>query len=243
MSYTTIKHKDKTVELNYTNPSELRKWAQWQLGKVYYPNTMTDEEFRVAFNQRIQFNWNRINSVIDMPSFKKVVDVGSGVSMPDIISSALNPMAEYYLVDKSENTRVGNGKYYQEFHGHYNSWSVVEDCVTSSGLDLGKFNFLDPADAWPVDVDLVISTYSWCWHYPKEAYWHRVQSSLKIGGTLAIDVFNLPDRDTAAEITEEFGSEPVFVKNNGALHLSAFKDQVVLKDGAPGGFYAWTRKK
>ena len=147
------------------------------------------------------------------------------------------------MVDKSENTRVGNGKYYQEFHGHYNSWSVVEDCVTSSGLDLNKFNFLDPTDAWPVDVDLVISTYSWCWHYPKEAYWDRVQASLKIGGTLAIDVFNLPDRDTAAEITEEFGCNPVFVKNNGALHLSPFKDQVVLKDGAPGGFYVWTRKK
>jgi hypothetical protein len=243
MTYTTIKHKNKTVELNFTNPVELREWAQWQLGKAHYPSSMSAEEFRLAFNQRIQFNWDRINTHVDMTSVKKVIDVGSGVSMPDLITSALNPDTEFYLVDKSENTRATNGRYYQQVHGHYNSWNVVEDCINSSNLDRNKFNFLDPNDVWPEQVDLILSTYSWCWHYPKETYWDRVKNSLKIGGTLALDIFNLPDRDTAQEISEELGSEPIVIKAKSVLHLSPFKDQVVMKDGAPGGFYVWTRNK
>lgn len=242
MSNMKIKHNDKLADLQWRDTEELRTWASWQAGKAFYPDTMTDEDFMSKFGQRSQWNWNRITSLVDMLSAKKVVDVGSGVAVTDLIASSLNPDAEFYLVDKSENTRQMNGKYYQEFHGHYNSWDVVKDCITLSGLNKDKFHFLDPVDEWPDDIDLVLSTYSWCWHYPKETYWDKVMRKLRVGGTLALDVLYLPDRDTVSEITEAMKSEPRFIAANYSIHMNHVKDQLIYKNNAPGGFYVWNRK-
>jgi SAM-dependent methyltransferase len=243
MSYLTINQGNSSVALNWKDPKELREWASWQAGKAFYPNSMSDEEFRVKFNHRSQWHWNRTASLVDMTSAKRIVDVGSGVAVQDLIASKLNPSAEFYLVDKSENTRKSNGLYYQEVHGHYNAWSVVEDAIKESDIDRSKFNFLSPDDAWPDDIDVVISTYSWCWHYPKEAYWDKVISKLKVGGTLALDIFYLPNRDTVSEISEAMGSTPQLIKASNNTHLDHFKDQFVLKDNAPGGFHVWKRAK
>jgi len=213
-----------------------------QLGEAYFPNSLTDEEFMLKFEKRIQNNWNRIALNVDINSLKKVVDIGSGVSTPDLLASKYNPNAEFYLVDKSEYTRKTNGLYYQDVHGHYNSWDVVEDCINSSGLDRSKFNFLDPIDEWPTDVDLILSTFSWCWHYPKEVYWDKVLNSLKLGGSLLIDVLNLPDKNTVNEISYEFKSIPKVISlMKMDPHLQYFKDHLTVKDGSYGGFYLWTR--
>jgi hypothetical protein len=198
----------------------------------------------LLFEKRIQNNWNRIARNVDITKLKKIVDVGSGVSTPDLLASKFNPDAEFYLVDKAEFTRHTNGLYYQDVHGHYNSWSVVEDCINSSGLDRNKFNFLDPNDVWPTDVDLVLSTFSWCWHYPKETYWNKVMSSLKIGGHLLVDVLNLPDRDVVKEISYEFSSVPTVISRMKMdPHLNTFKGHLTVKDGYYGGLYLWTRYK
>jgi hypothetical protein len=215
-----------------------------QLGDAYFPKTLSDTEFMNLFEQRIQNYWNRIIPNIDISNLKKVVDIGSGVSAPDLLASKCNPNTEFYLVDKSEYSRKYNGIYYQDVHGHYNSWNVVEDCINSSGLNRSKFNFLDPNDEWPMDVDLVLSTFSWCWHYPKETYWNKVLSSLKIGGMLLVDVINLSDRDVVKEISDELGSVPIVVtKMKMNPHLKYFEDQLAVVDGNYGGFYLWTRVK
>ena len=151
---------DSQLSLSWTNIKELRKWSRMQLGEAYFPVTLTDDEFMSLFEKRIQNNWNRIALNIDVTKLKKIVDIGSGVSTPDLLVSKFNPDAEFYLVDKAEFTRHTNGIYYQDVHGHYNSWSVVEDCINSSGLDRNKFNFLDPDDSFPTDVDLILSTFS-----------------------------------------------------------------------------------
>lgn len=244
MNKINITNNAEQISLSWTNVSELRKWSRMQLGEAYFPASLTDEEFMSLFSKRIQNNWNRIALTIDITKLKKIVDVGSGVSTPDLLASKINPDAEFYLVDKAEYTRKTNGIYYQDVHGHYNSWSVVEDCINSSGLDRNKFNFLDPSNEWPVDVDLVLSTFSWCWHYPKETYWNKVMSSLKVGGHLLVDVLNLPDRDVVNEISTEFNSLPTVVsKMKMDPHLNHFKDHLTVKDGYYGGLYLWTRCK
>jgi SAM-dependent methyltransferase len=244
MNTININNNNSQLSLTWTNVQELRKWSKMQLGEAYFPNTLTDEEFMAKFEKRIQNNWNRIALNVDITSLKKVVDIGSGVSTPDLLASKYNPDAEFYLVDKAEYTRKTNGLYYQDVHGHYNSWDVVEDCIRSSGLDRSKFNFLDPQDEWPEDVDMVLSTFSWCWHYPKETYWNKVLSSLKIGGILLVDVLNLPDRDVVKEISDEFGSNPISIfKMQMDPHLSFFKNHLTLKDGNYGSLCMWIRNK
>lgn len=242
MNEITINNNDTELSLSWSNIQELRKWSRMQLGEAYFPNTLTDEEFMSKFEKRIQNNWNRIALNVDITKLSKIIDIGSGVSTTDLLASKCNPTAEFYLLDKSEYTRKTNGIYYQDVHGHYNSWDVVEDCINSSGLNRSKFNFLDPNDEWPNDVDLILSTFSWCWHYPKEVYWDKVLASLKIGGTLLVDVLNLPDKDVVKEISYEFRSVPVPIsKMKMDPHLNPFKDHLVVKDGSYGGLYMWTR--
>jgi hypothetical protein len=244
MNRININNNNSQLSLSWTNIQELRKWSRMQLGEAYFPVTLTNDEFMLLFEKRIQNNWNRIARNVDITKLKKIVDVGSGVSTPDLLASKFNPDAEFYLVDKAEFTRHTNGLYYQDVHGHYNSWSVVEDCINSSGLDRNKFNFLDPNDVWPTDVDLVLSTFSWCWHYPKETYWNKVMSSLKIGGHLLVDVLNLPDRDVVKEISYEFSSVPTVISRMKMdPHLNTFKGHLTVKDGYYGGLYLWTRYK
>jgi len=244
MNQININTNDSQLSLSWTNIKELRKWSRMQLGEAYFPVTLTDDEFMSLFEKRIQNNWNRIALNIDITKPKKIVDIGSGVSTPDLLASKFNPDAEFFLVDKAEFTRHTNGIYYQDVHGHYNSWSVVEDCINSSGLDRNKFNFLDPNDNFPTDVDLILSTFSWCWHYPKETYWNKVMSSLKVGGHLLVDVLNLPDRDVVKEISYEFNSIPTIVSRMKMdLHLDHFKGHLTVKDGHYGGLYLWTRYK
>lgn len=244
MNQININNNNGQLSLSWTNIQELRKWSRMQLGEAYFPVTLTDDEFMSLFEKRIQNNWNRIALNVDITKLKKIVDIGSGVSTPDLLASKLNPDAEFYLVDKAEYTRKTNGVYYQDVHGHYNSWNVVEDCINSSGLDRNKFNFLDPNDEWPVDADLILSTFSWCWHYPKETYWNKVMSSLKVGGHLLVDVLNLPDRDVVKEISYEFSSMPTVISRMKMdPHLNPFKGHLTVRDGHYGGLYLWTRYK
>lgn len=244
MNNITINNGTDTLSLSWKDISELRKWSRMQLGEAYFPNSLSNEEFMKLFEKRIQNNWKRIASNVDVSKLKKVIDIGSGVSVPDLLASKFNPTAEFYLVDKSEYSRAYNGIYYQDVHGHYNSWNVVDDCINSSSLDRSKFNFLDPNDSWPSDVDLILSTFSWCWHYPKETYWNKVMASLKVGGILLVDVLNLADRDVVQEISNELGSEPTVIsKMKMDAHLNPFKDHLVVKDGTYGGFYLWIRSK
>lgn len=230
---------DQTLELNWSNIDNLRTYSAHQLGRYYFKPDMDNNTFFNLFNIKVDLNWKRIIQNIDISNFKKVVDVGCGIAIPDCLLSKQNPNIEFYLVDKSEISHTNSGKYFEQKHGHYNSWDVLEDCIASSGLNRDKFNLLSPDNAWPDSVDFVISTYSWCWHYPKETYWDKVQSSLAIGGVLALDIINLPDRDVAEEISEEFKSKPIYIPTK--LPNSKFSDQFTLRDGAMGGFYIWKR--
>jgi SAM-dependent methyltransferase len=229
----------KQLDLSWSNIDNLKTFSAHQLGRYYFTPEMSNEDFFKLFNTKVSLNFQRIVNNIDVNGFEKIVDVGCGIAVPDCLISKLNTTCKFYLVDKSEISHTGSGKYYEPKHGHYNSWDVLEDCIQTSGLNRSNFNLLSPTTPWPDDVDLVLSTYSWCWHYPKETYWGKVQASLKIGGTLAIDIYNLPDKDTAGEITEEFKSEPMYIPTK--LPDSVFANQFTLKDGAMGGFYIWRR--
>ena len=174
------KYLGEDIVLSWNNVEEFKKFARVQLGRYYFPPEMSDDEFFQAFRQRILLNWRRISFNIDLQNIHRVVDVGSGIAVMDLMISQFNKNTEFYLVEKSEFGAKPSGQYFEEDHPGYHSWRVVEDCISTTGLDRNRFTFLSPSDSWPGDVDLLLSTYSWCWHYPKDKYWQRAKDSLKV---------------------------------------------------------------
>lgn len=237
----TIKYLGKELKVSWSQVEEFKKYARRQLGQYYFPEGISDEEFFRNYEEKVLKNWKRLAFNLDLFNLEKVVNVGCGIATIDLLVSQYNPNTSFYLVDKNE-YQEPTGRYFEEVHSGYNSWSVVEDAISTTGLDRNRFNFLSPDDAWPEQVDLVMSTYSWCWHYPKETYWKKTIASLKPGGKLAVDVLFRPNERVVRDITEEFDSSPIFLPTR--MPNSFFKDQFVLdKDGNCGGFYIWTKNK
>lgn len=224
----------------------LRKFAAMQMGIINQTRSLSDDQFMWFLQIVMQQRLNRIQHHIPIENCTTILDIGSGVGLLDLILLQ-KYNTQVYLLDKNLMSRIDNSIYHSENHGFYNSWDAVEDCIIASNLDKNKIRLLDTDDNWPLNLDLVISTYSWCWHYPKEVYWNKVVKHLKFGGFLALDVLFLKNKNVVEEISEEFRSTPKLVTttNINSPHCSVFDRTqfAVNADGAIGGFYIWTKNK
>ena len=154
-------------------------------------------------------------NIFDIPNNAKIIDIGCGSAVVDLLLYSYIPNSLIYLVDKEgqwPTTLTPLEVHYSEDHPFYHSWKVVEDAIITSGFDQSRFIFLSPEDNFPDEVDLVMSTASWCFHYSKDQYWDRVMRSLKKGGKLSLDIRLLPDRDIIGEISEDLKSTPTLTK-------------------------------
>lgn len=208
---------NKVVNLSWKNDKEFQHIYMLQTGPAFWTKYWKDKNFFIKrVHNVIKWNFQRtiFSNNIDIYSLNSVLDVGSGVGLFDIILSKINTNCKFYLLDKSLISPLGIHRQYFSYennHGFYNNWSVVNDIIETSNANLQQFDFLSPESVWPENLDLVISMNSWCWHYPKDVYWDKLLASLKIGGYLILDVLNLKDRDMAGEITEELKSVPIAV--------------------------------
>lgn len=148
--------------------------------------------------------------VFRLPNNAKVLDIGSGCSVLDLFLSKYLTESIYYLVDKSKEEYT-NGKVYSNEYVYYNDWNVVRDGIRSSNLDINRFHLLDPDDEFPNDIDLIMSNFSWCWHFPLETYINKVIRSLKQNGKLFLTVRLLEDRNIIDDISNYMNSYPIFV--------------------------------
>lgn len=211
----TINSNKGPLSVSWKDVETLALYASTQAG--FYLQDSKDHlelhhtHFRL-WNQRF---WDqRYNQgVFDINQNAKIVDIGAGVAVVDLLLYSYVPNSQFYLID--ENTwsiTPDNTPPYVSFsktYPVYNSWSPVIDAIESSGFDSSRFTMLSPADKFPTDVDIVTSYLSWCFHYPKETYWDKVMGSLKVGGKLVLDVRPLHDRDVIGEISEELKATPI----------------------------------
>jgi len=240
MNYSiTLPVSNKTI--SWKNYEGLSRVYKLQTGPQHWAGINTSELFFARVKAQVEWNWARVSKYIDINNLKKVIDVGSGLGLFDLTLHHLNNDTEFYLVDKSIINIPVNIKYYSyEDYPFYHSWNVVTDCLTSSNIDKTKFTFLSPEDVWPNNVDLVISMHSWCWHYPKEYYWGRLLNSLKIGGTLVLDVLNIKDKNIVEEISDQLGATPTYdLRYAPANH--PFANEFTLINKSHGGCYSWVR--
>lgn len=156
--------------------------------------------------------------------FKKVIDVGSGLAQTDLIWSQCLLDTDFYLVDNNDETT--------------HSYSIIKDIIDHSPVNLKRIHFLDPTVEWPNDVDLIMSYWAWNWNIPKEMYWSKLLSSLKIGGFFA-STFALNSHGIIDSISKDMNSQPCFYQpitiGKDYLNEDYFSDTIST------GYYVWQR--
>ena len=198
------------LTVKWSDVNELAKWSNIQAGLYLQNQPSTLQLFFEYFPRWYNMFWvqRHQQGLFDLPDNARIMDIGSGVAVIDLLLASYIPGSKFWLVDK-EGFSFKPGIFYDQKYPEYNSWSPVIDAIQTTGLDSDRFKMLGEDDQFPEDLDCVTSYLSWCWHYPKDIYWSRAYNSLKKGGKLILDVRVLPDRDVVGEITEEMKSEPV----------------------------------
>jgi hypothetical protein len=185
----------------------------------------------------------------DCFKIKKIIDVGSGVAQIPLLMSQIRPEIDFYLLDKNLYDQKEGCNFFSKslddknYHGFYNSFDIVKDIIAHSPIQLEKIHFLYPEDQWPDNVDLIMSQYSWMWHYHKNIYWSRLLTSLNVGGYLSVTISLRKGENLISEISEELGSHPcifvpiVYPHDTQDINLPGF-NQITHT-----GYYVWQRLK
>jgi SAM-dependent methyltransferase len=245
--------KNYSINLCWSDELQLKSTFKLQTGgsRTWKNAPDTNEHLISRMKNSIDKNYQRVfeHNNIDIFSINKLVDIGCGISLLDLSLHQINPAIEFHLVDKSEISVTTESKYFsfENNHGFYNDWRVVEDCIKTTSLDATKFFMHDPDDIWPNDVDVILSMYSYCWHYPKEVYWKKVLSSLKLGGYLILDILNLKDQSVVEEISDVFGSKPIsqmkYLYDYSKTETHPYINEFSIIDGSYGGLHCFQRLK
>lgn len=202
--------------INWSNVNVLSKYASIQSGRYLENQTDNLDLHNKHFQKWNQLFWTQRENMgaFDLPNNAKILDIGAGASVVDLLLYLYAPESKFYLVDNEDwqikflddNTpEVCFSKDYP----FYNSWSPVIDAINTSNFNSDRFTFLNPESEFPENVDAITSYFSWCFHYPKEVYWNKVLNSLKKGGKLILDIRLLKDTDVIDEISEEMRSVPI----------------------------------
>ena len=199
------------LTVKWSDVNELAKWSNMQAGLYLQNQTSSLQLFFEHFPRWYNMFWgqrHRQGIFNGIPDGSKIIDIGSGVGVIDLLLYSYIPNSKFWLIDK-EGFAFKPGVYYDPNYPEYNSWAPVVDAISTSGFDPDRFTMQGPDVAFPEDVDCITSYLSWGWHYPKDTYWKQVMGSLKTGGRLVMDIRVLADRDVVGEITEDMKSEPM----------------------------------
>jgi len=219
MSYTlTIKTKNKgDISVSWRDVDQLSLYANLQSGFYLQENqTFSKDLLLTHFEHWNQMFWaQRENQgMLDYPDGAKILDIGAGVAVIDLLLYSYTSNSVFYLLDKEywdeSFAEFGTPKIcYGKNYPFYNSWAPVKDAIESSNFDHTRFKFINHLQEIPKDLDVVTSYLSWCFHYPKEIYWDKVFENLKTGGKLILDVRPLHEKDVLGEISEQMKSTPI----------------------------------
>lgn len=198
--------------VKWSDVNELAKWSNIQAGLYLQDQPSSLQLFFEYFPKWYQYFWNQRfeKGMFDLPNNAKIIDIGCGVSVIDLLLASYIPGSTFCLVDK-EGFKFKPGIYYDANYPQYHSWAPVADAIETTGLDSSRFSMIGEQDAFPADVDCVTSWLSWGWHYPVETYWDKVFNSLKTGGKLILDVRALAEKDVLGQISESMKSKPTLI--------------------------------
>ena len=125
---------------------------------------------------------------------RAILDIGCGVAGIDAMLARhyaqLGKHIDFYFLDKTEiNEKVYYGL--EKTASYYNSLDVARNLVSANGVESKRIHTQEVSGS-PIfpgtQFDVVISLISWGFHYPVETYLNEVNTLLKPGGKLIIDI-------------------------------------------------------
>jgi SAM-dependent methyltransferase len=245
-----------TIPFSYRGNEYSVKWTNEQMLKYYAfiqngrfgttvtPNGMTIDEFLNIYADRLTKRLEFFDVAFkQLPDNAKVINVGCGVGTLELVLAQAHNWV-FYMVDKTSSSMIGKGsiKYHADNaidHGFYNSWDVLIDGIQTTELNPQQFVMLDTDDEWPSEVDLVMSSFSWCWHYPLDVYWDKTKKSLKLGGKIMLDVLNTENSDDSIKIINTFANTLPLERKYPVKETSRCKNQFLIRDNSHGSNYLW----
>lgn len=204
------------IILAWSNSQHLKYFAMKQ-NPVKFKISKDDDKL---FQEKLQWwsaEWNTFSKIgyFDLPNNARIIDVGSGIGILSLLIHRYLKLQDKnsicYLLDNQQNDTIT-----QDFtdgcsYGFFNHWEPLHNAISTTNLNKDCFKLLNLFDQFPDQTDLIISRRSWCYHYPYQFYRDRMLNSLKIGGKLCLDVYDVHNQ--IKEISNDMNSEPVYKIN------------------------------
>lgn len=163
------------------------------------------QEFFRQHQEKRQIEWNRNQELgaYTLPDGAKILDIGCGIGVNALLMHKYNPTWDITLLDGNDwKGQIGKGAEFldghQEEYVTYNNWDITKNCIKRVHATPEKFEFLDLDSDWG-QYDMIMSTWSYGFHYPLDTYWDKVLSSLNPGGRLLLDLYNETDSDRVSK--------------------------------------------
>jgi SAM-dependent methyltransferase len=181
------------VELELTDNPEfwlaLRQQMNWA-------NEGSDEEFVQTVINRLSYYMSMITLKVGFPQedwMDNIVDLGGGMGLLAMC------LAKYYharvlIIDKEVPGPVEQTIFSPEYRPQLNTWRFLAENLRLNDLsdqvsviDMDQLHMTSGEWLGPgVRADMVVSTASWCWHYPWDNYVEQVNDLLRGNGYVAI---------------------------------------------------------
>lgn len=187
----------RTSLIKDTRSGLTKKLSRIGLGKTY--EDIVREQSKENNNQISNIYYAEIEKVFNVvkshipKNTKSILDIGSGVAGLEVFLWSLlkKNQPKICLLDKTKIEK----KIWYDFKNHgafYNSLELAKKNLVSNGVEGSKITLIEAPNNGIIknikNIDLVISTISWGFHYPVDLYIDSVLSLMSKKGILIIDI-------------------------------------------------------
>lgn len=131
-------------------------------------------------------DFETIRTYLDGRFIRSFLDIGCGLAGPSVLISKYLNDPWTFLLDKEDNNQLRYG--YENHDAFYNKQYLTEQFFRLNGHPHFKYlDGLDPLTGF-MPVDLIVSFYSWGWHYPIGTYIEQVNDITKRGSLIITDI-------------------------------------------------------
>lgn len=179
-----------------------------------------------GFNEDILSDYHNIKSSLP-ERCSSILDIGCGVAGIDVLlfkHYGESKELHFNLLDK---TSVTKQLFYgfKETAAFYNSLPVAKQLLSENGIPNDNIHTLEVKPDYRIDVDgevdLIISLYSWGFHYPVSTYIDRAHDLLKVGGRLIMDIRR--NKGGEEEFGKRFSDYNVIYEEKKSIRVVAIK--------------------
>jgi SAM-dependent methyltransferase len=165
----------------------------------------SEEYYRIC-----SLEWAKLSEIFKQVTPSLVLDIGSGLGGYHIYSRLSYPEMNLVFLDKNrEDDMMIYG--YRDNTEAYNNFDISSDLIKSATpevkssmifYDADYFNLEEFCNSYTKKFDIIMSLYSYCFHYPFDTYCSLVKNTLSDDGLLLIDLRDA--KDQKAQVLKHF---------------------------------------